>query len=827
MRPVSSAWPLTPLTDREREILGLLAQGMSDRAIAERTVLTVGTVKWYNRQIYSKLDVRNRTQAVARARQLDLLRRAEDPGPTHAAPAQTVRHNLPAQLTSFVGRQAEIAQIQTLLAASRLVTLTGPPGAGKTRLALAVAATLLPDFRDSVWWTPLASVGDPRLTLQHIAQQVGVRQEPNRQALLAALQDKLGEQSLLLLDNFEHLLDAAPLVSELLAAAPGLQVLVTSREALRLYGEHEFPVSPLRFPALDAPASPHDLQAFEAVDLFVQRARAAAPNFALDDENAAAVAAICAHVDGLPLALELAAARIRFYAPQTLLLRLASRLETLTDGPRDLPARQRTLRATLAWSYDLLDEAEQRLFARLGIFAGGCTYAAAQVICDPQSQTELTTSLESLLAKNLLRHEEAHGAEPRLVMLETMREYALEKLDENGETVATRERHARYFQEQATLAAGAFYGPQEPEWLDILEADHDNLRAALQWRLKAANAGMGEETGASAPAQACLALIACLARFWELKGHSAEARGWLEAALALPGADQPTRARADALYGIGENAYLQCDYAACQTLFAEALALYQALNEPHHVAKTLISIGEVATEIGNYDRAARLFEEAYAIVRRGDDVSGQARALTQLGFGALRAGDAAQARQWLDEGLAAYRLTDDRVGEALALSGLGELALRAGRLGEATALLDESLRLRRQLGQKWGMAATLGSLAWVALDEDDLVRAARLLRESLDMRLEIDDRGGAAWCLEKFAEIARRRDDPSTAVRLYGAAAALRTRIESVIDPADQPAYARSTRQLQAALPSGVYEALWAEGQALPLARVRELLPAN
>ncbi len=583
MRPVSSAWPLTPLTDREREILGLLAQGMSDRAIAEKTVLTVGTVKWYNRQIYSKLDVRNRTQAVARARQLDLLRRAEDPAPAHAAPAQTVRHNLPAQLTSFVGRQAEIAQIQTLLASSRLVTLTGPPGAGKTRLALAVAATLLPDFRDRVWWAPLASVGDPRLTLRHIAQQVGVRQEPSRQALLAALQDKLGEQSLLLLDNFEHLLAAAPLVSELLAAAPGLQVLVTSREALRLYGEHEFPISPLRFPVLDAPASPHDLQAFEAVDLFVQRARAATPNFALDDENAAAVAAICAHVDGLPLALELAAARIRFYAPQTLLLRLASRLETLTDGPRDLPARQRTLRATLAWSYDLLDEAEQRLFARLGVFAGGCTYAAAQAICDPQSQTELTTGLESLLAKNLLRHEEAHGAEPRPGDARNDAEYALEKLDENGELSQRGTPRATF--KRATLAARAFYGPHEPEWLDILEADHDNLRAALQWRLKAANAGTDEETGASSPAQACLALIACLARFWELKGHSAEARGWLEAALALPDADQPTRARADALYGIGENAYLQCDYAACQTLFAEALALYQALNEPHYVAK--------------------------------------------------------------------------------------------------------------------------------------------------------------------------------------------------------------------------------------------------
>lgn len=815
MSPSSSMLPVVPLTDREREILRLLAQGLRDREIAEETVLTVGTVKWYNRQIYSKLAVRNRTQATARAEQLGLLRRSSDAA--QASPVLTAGHNLPAQVTSFVGRQTEITQLQMQLGESRLVTLTGPPGTGKTRLALEVASVVLPNYPDGVFWVPLAPVSDPRLVLHSIAQHIGGMTETSHASPLEMVQKRLRDKSLLLiLDNFEHLLSAAPLVSDLLLAAPHLTILVTSREALHLYGEHEFPVNPLQLPARDHTLSPDDLQAYEAIDLFAQRARAVEPAFALDDRNAAAVAAICAHLDGLPLAIELAAARIRYYAPQNLLIRLVSRLETLADGPRDLPARQRTLRATLSWSYDLLDDGEKRLFVRLAVFSNGATRAAAQAVCSPDLNIDLLVGLESLLAKSLLQKKQPATGETRLVMLETMREYALEKLTESGDLDAMRARHTRYFKTLLAQAANEFYGPKEPDWLAILEAEHDNFRAALQWSLAA------DET-----AQMSLSLIAHLARFWELKGYFSEARSWLAEALRLPGADQPTRARADALYGVGENAYFQCDYVECQALFEQALTIYEDLDDQQNIAKALISIGEVATEIGDYKRAPVLFEQAYAIVSQLDDVSSNARALTQLGFGALRTGQLSQARQWLEEGLALYRSADDTVGEALALSGLGEIAVRRDAFAQATDFLEQSLRLRQELGQKWGIAATLGSLAWVALRQGELARATQILRESLHIRLAIDDRGGIAWCLEKLAEIAQERRELGQAVRLYGAAAAIRAQINSVIDPADEAAYSQRIQQLQDTLPLDIYEAVWAESQTITLEQIQGILEEN
>ena len=809
MPPFDLQAPLTPLTDREREILGLLAHGLSDSEIAETAILTIGTVKWYNRQIYSKLGVRNRTQAVAQAQALGLLTR-----PPGAASVPTP-HNLPLQMTSFVGREAELGQLQTLLARARLVTLTGPPGTGKTRLALEAGAALLSRFPNGVFFVPLAAITDPRLVLNSIAQVLDVK-EAGGASLLEALQHSLRDCSLLLiLDNFEHLLSAAPLVSELLAALPGLTVLVTSREYLSLYGEYEVPLAPLQLPDLDLGRDPRPdaLQRCEAIDLFVQRARAAAPTFALTVDNAATVAAICVHLDGLPLSIELAAARARFYAPQTLLVRLASRLEALRDGPRDLPARQRTLRATLAWSYDLLDEAEQHLFARLGIFAGGCTLAAAEAVCGDDLTGSVQAGLESLLAKSLLRHQQAAIAgTSRFVMLETMREYALEKLAASQELESRHVRHARHFMALAGQAAAAFNGPREAEWLAQLEAEHDNLRAALRWCL------------AHDAAQDGLRLIAHLARFWEVKGYLSESRDWLAEALRQPGAEARTPTRAAALQGVGDNAYIQCDYPAAQALFEEALAIYRDLDDRRSVATVLISIGEVATEVGDYDLAPVLFEQAYHIAaelaRAGDDPAGLARALTQMGFGALRAGDLVQAQARLEEGLLAYRRADDQLGEALAASGLGEIAVRTGALADATRLLEDSLRLRRAIGHKWGVAASLGSLAWVALRQDDLDQAARILDESLRIRLDLGDRGGIAWCLEKLAEIAFRRGDVGQATRVFGAAAGLRANLNSVIDPADAETYAELIAQLRAALPDEVYGAVWAEGQAMTLAQV-------
>jgi predicted ATPase/DNA-binding CsgD family transcriptional regulator len=431
---------LDPLSTREREILRLLADGLSDAEIARKLVLTVGTVKWYNRQIYSKLGMRNRTLAIAQVQRLGLL--DEQTKPISGAEP---RHNLPAQITSFIGRGDELAEVRRRLGVSRLVTLTGPPGTGKTRLALHVATTLLNAFEDGVFYASLAPLRDPSLVVNSIAQAMGVA-EPGGKTIDSALKRYVHDKHLLLvLDNFEHLLPAASIVSELLGAAPRLAVLITSREVLRLYGEHEFAVPPLQVPDLRQQLSPDALRTYEAVDLFVQRARALAPSFTLDDANAASVAAICVHLDGLPLAIELAAARTRLYSPRTLLVRLSSRLDALTDGPRDLPARQKTLRDTLTWSYNLLDDDEKVLFARLGVFAGGCTLEAAQAVCSDGLALDISAGLESLLNKSLLRQEAGPDGEPRFIMLETMREYALERLDEFRETDSVRERHGRYF----------------------------------------------------------------------------------------------------------------------------------------------------------------------------------------------------------------------------------------------------------------------------------------------------------------------------------------------------------------------------------------------
>jgi predicted ATPase/DNA-binding CsgD family transcriptional regulator/Tfp pilus assembly protein PilF len=790
---------LDALTEREREVLRLLATGMSDGEIAEALVLTVGTVKWYNRQIYSKLGVRNRTEAVTQAQQSGML----PGGESSAVPMPLPEHNLPAQITSFVGRGGELGEIKRLLRASRLVTLTGPPGTGKTRLALAAAREVLTDFADGVSFVPLAPVREARHVLSTIAQTLQI-QETGGETLIAAMNSHLRDkETLLVLDNFEHVLEVAPLVSDLLAAAQGLRVLVTSREALRLYGEHEYPVPPLRLPDLTEPVSLSALHHYEAVDLFVQRARSTAPGFALSEDNAAATTAICVHLDGLPLAIELAAVRVKFYPPETLLLRLGSRLEALGEGPRDLPARQRTLRATLAWSYDLLSGEEQTLFARLGVFAGGCTLADAEAVCSDDS-LNVAQGLESLVGKSLLYQEQTAGGEPRFVMLETMREYALEKLEERGETEAIRQRHGEYYLAMGEKADQALYGPEESRWINWMVAQHDNIRGAIRWSLTFDQSG-----------QTSLRLIGCTAQMWRWYDHYREGRAWFAEAEELPGAAAPTMARAYALYGVAYLCYLQSDYTTTRTLAEEALGIYEAARDRKRVADVLMLLGEIATEVGDYDNAPLLFEKAYDIMREVGDSIDQAKALNQLGFGALRAGDLDQAQAWLEESVALYDQTPNVHSSSLGLSGLGEIAIRHGKLDAATKLLERSLVLRRSVGQKWGTAASLGSLAWVAMLQNDFARAVEILRESLLIRMEIQDRGGMAWCLEKLAAMARQQGEHSRAARLYGGAAGLRASVNSVVDPVDQAAHEAALDEVRAALGDAVYEALWAEGQGM------------
>ncbi|MCC7449897.1 MAG: tetratricopeptide repeat protein [Anaerolineae bacterium] len=803
---------LSPLTRREQDILRLLANGLSDGEIAQALVLTVGTVKWYNRQIYSKLGVSSRTLAIVRAQQWGLL----DDKPQHhqnADGSAPLRHNLPAQVTTFIGRSHERAEVKHLLETCRLLTLTGPPGTGKTRLAIQVASERLAAYSDGVFLISLASIRDPALVAHSIAQALDVK-EAGRAFLVAALKQHLRDRKLLLvLDNFEHLLTAAPLLSELLGAAPHLTALVTSREALHLYGEHEFAVPPLQVPNLNETLSIAALQRYEAAQLFVQRAQAVAPTFTLNDENAAAIAAICVHLDGLPLAIELAAARTKLYAPAILLVRLSSRLAVLMDGPRDLPARQKTLRDTLAWSYDLLNPEEQRLFARLGVFAGGCTLNSAQAVCRNKLNLNIAMGLESLLNKSLLHQQSGLDGEPRFVLLETMREYALEKLGEIGETAAIQRLHAEHFLAIAEQAAPALYGSQQMQWLLCIEAEHDNLRTALRWSLSAVST-----------AQITFRFISSLSRFWELRGHISEGRSWLSEMRLLEAAGELSKARADALRGTGDLAYLQSDYAATQTLYDEALMIYQSLDDQRGIAHTLLGLGEVATEVGDYETAPRLFEQAYAIMRQLGDISGSSRALIQLGWGALRAGHYDQAQVWLEEGLALCRQVDDKASAALVYSGLGEVALRQNRLDQATHLLEESLALRRALGEKWGTAVSLGSLGWIALQRADFALAITLLVQSVMIRKELGDKGGLAWCLEKLGELAHLRQDMTRAARLYGAAASLRASADSVIDPVDRAHYESVIRRIRDALGHALFAAAWAEGENMPLAQVIDVL---
>ncbi|MEO8609594.1 MAG: tetratricopeptide repeat protein [Chloroflexota bacterium] len=785
------------LTQREQDVLKLIANGLSDGEIAEALVLAVGTVKWYNRQIYSKLDVPNRTQALIQAQRLGLLS-SEKPDVDQPV---IYHNNLPAPVTRFIGRAAELTALRELLHTSRLLTMTGPPGTGKTRLALQVASEVLPIFKDGVFFVSLAPVHDPTLVLNSIAEALDVT-ESGKLTLRDALKQFLSSKHLLLvLDNFEHLLPASSLVSELLGAAPSLSIIVTSREILHLYGEYEFSVPPLQLPDLKMPTPPDAIRNYEAVQLFVQQAQAVEAKFVLDADNAAAVAAICVHLDGLPLAIELAAARAKIYAPPTLLVRLGSRLQALTDGPRDFPARQKTLRDTLAWSYDLLELDEKMLFARFGVFAGGWTLEDASAVCGDLATLDVPTGMESLLNKSLLGREKGSADEPRFMMLETMREYALEKLAEGGESDHMTERHARYFLALSEEAAATFSTANEGVWLTRLDFHHDDLRAAFRWSL------MADESS-----ETSFRFISNLARFLALKNHSSEARAWLSEALRLPGAGAGTKACADALQWVGEIGIIQCDYSGAQALFEKALLIYRESGDQRNTATSLISLGEVAMETGDYEIGAAYFQQGFTIMHEFGDLRGSARALTELGYGALRMGDFDRAQSFLEQGLERYQAVDDRFGTSQAYNGLGEIALRKGELDEANRVLEASLDIRRAINQKWGMAVSLGSIAWVAMMQQDYSRAIDILSESLALRTDIKDWGGIAWCLEKLAEMAHLRGKHTRAATIFGAAASIRERIGSVIDRADQPHYAALINTIQAELSQAIFQENWDAG---------------
>lgn len=724
-----------------------------------------------------------------------------------AVPPATRRlTNLPSPLTTLIGRDTEAAGVRSLMRRDglRLLTLTGPGGTGKTRLALHVAATLLEEFPDGVFFVNLAPVSDPDAVPIALAETLRIHDRATGsflETLKSYLQDK---QLLLLLDNFEQVTEGAAILPDLLRAAPGVKMMVTSREALAVSGEHVYYVPPLALPR-DAALPPLEQARYPAVRLFIERAQAARLSLVLDDADLAAIVEICRHLDGLPLAIELAAARVRALTPGALLQQLPQRLDLLAGGPRDWPTRHRTLRSAIAWSHDLLSERDRTLFRRLAVFAGGWTLGAAERVGAAEGDLPgVLDGLISLVDKSLVQTVEEPDGEPRFRMLETIREYAVERLEASGEAAAVRRAYADWCLSLAEEAAPQLTGPQQTAWLARLAREHDNMRAALDWCIGAGETALG------------LALAAVLGQFWTLHGHLSEGRARLARALAAAGAQESAAARAQALDWASVMAYHQCDYAAAKSEAGDALALYRSLGNRYGESRALDTMGDSANEMGDYVTGTALFEEALAIARDMGDGGRTASMLRQLGWAAMRVGDYTQAAARLAEAIALSRTIQDTFGVAFGLSGLGELALRQGQYEQAQALLDEALALRRTLNYKWGIGATLGSLAWLALEQGDWGTAAQRLAESLAVRQELGDMGGAAWCLERLADMALTLGEPGRAVRLWSAAAALRAPSGSVMDAADQPEHERRLAQARDELGEAAFADAWVEGGAWP-----------
>jgi len=736
--------------------------------------------------------------------------------PAAFAPLRTIDNrpnNLPSQLTTLIGRTREVAATAALLARDdvRLVTLTGPGGTGKTRLALHLAKERLSDYDDGAFCVALAPISDPGLVASSIAQTLGIKEIPG-QPLSQSLREYLHERRLLLvLDNFEQVVAAAPLVAELLAACPRLKVLATSRMALHLTGEHEFPVPPLALPPRKPPPSFETLSQYAAVQLFIERAEAVKPDFVVTSENAPAVAEICARLDGLPLALELAAARIKLLSPQAMLSRLENRLNLLTGGARDLMARQQTLRSAIAWSYDLLGDGEKRLFERLSIFVGGCTLEAAAAVCgqDGDLEIDILDGVTSLADKSLLRQAGGMENEPRFVMLETIREFGQERLLAVGETAEVWRRHAQYYVTLAQAAEQELARDHQGAWLEQLETEHDNLRSAIAWLLD------------NDPAEA-LHLVGAVWRFWDLRGHVSEGRRWLEAAIARTAAHSNTAAnfaswRVKALNGVGRLAFLQGDFATASTALQESLALGRELDDQRAIAPALLYLGIMASYRVDYARAQSLLEESLAIQRASGETEGVALALLYLGIVADWQCNFERAVSLLQESLAISRKLGTEGGIALALWYLGETSYVRGEMDQAVPLLEESLAIARATGHRSAILYALYSLGKVARERRDYESAHAMLREATEISQALGQKWGAAYVLEAYGHLAAAQGCSERAATLLGAAAALRAAIGASLPGWYQPEYERYEQMARAALGEQSFAAATARGRAMTL----------
>ncbi len=757
MKPKAAADTLNP---REQEILKRLSTGLSDQQIAGELFLSLNTVKWYNRQIYSKLGVSSRTQAIACATGLRL--------PASGGSIATLPlsgRTLPAQPALFVGRSHEIAEIQRLLRASRLLTLTGVGGTGKTQLALRVAADAAGAFADGVCFVDLAPLSDHMLVAKAIAGALGVLEHPE-EPLLDTLKRALAQRELLLLiDNYEHLIKAASVVSELLAAAPRLKALVTSRESLRLAGEQEYLVPPLSLPAA-GDVSVQRLLASEAGLLFVRRAQMASPRFKADDMTAPVIGQICRRLDGIPLAIELAAARCKLFTPRALLEQLAgtrdgSPLRALAGGSRDNPPRLRTLRDSIEWSYNLLDVDEKTLFARLAVFRGGRSLEAIEGICRDGLSVDPLDALASLVDKSLIQQKENSAGELRFVMLEMIHEYARERLRTSGEEETMRRRHAEYFVEWAEGAEPEFRLAGYEHWSRLFEMDLENLRAALEWSLNGGDVALG------------VRLAGALSMFWYGNGYHVEGRRWTQ-------------------------------------------LLLERLDDapPAYHPKFLLSAGHMAF-LYDLDAGKPLFMRALTLSRDVGDRLQMAWALALLGY--TMAPEPEAALPIVEESLALFRDLKHQPGMAQALNIIGEIARFNGDDDRAKRAYEECLAVCQQTGERRRIVFMFENLAFIAVHESEVERAKALGRQGLWLARDMDNRLEMAKALPILAWVMGMLGQPQRAIRLLGASERALEGMGAFNQLNDKREVDGMGAAVRAQLDEATFQAAWAEGRALTL----------